>query len=176
MTSRAMWPLVGFLVLFGVAPMHPLGAMSEPQSQADEYFLQVHAMANDVWDAIGGIGDDVIEVRIEDATTGFNYGTCTLNFSMSPGGCGLHVDPNSTVKATLNEATLPPGVGVVRNPVFYIVPAEKTKIDDIFLELTLMTEGDAVTSLADRPATAETDAAWAAWLDVAERLVDGLRP
>jgi hypothetical protein len=162
MLSRATLPIVGFLMLFGLAPVQPFGAMPQPQPHADEYVLQVHATARGhVWDA-------VVEVRVADAGTGFEYGTCTLSFSTSPGGCAFSAEPNSTVIATLNEATLPEGVDVVRNPVYSIVSAEKS---DISFELEFVDD-----NAGDSGSAAGTDAAWDVWLSAAERMVDRLAP
>jgi hypothetical protein len=170
MFSRATLPIVGFLMLFGLAPVQPFGAITQPRPQAGEYLLQVNPMANDLW-AAAGIKDDVVEVQVQDAGTGLDYGTCTLNVSGSTGGCTFSVEPNSTVIATLDEATLPTGVSVPRNPVFYNVPAGKTQPGDIVFALELVGD-DAGTG----GSASGSVVAWDAWLNAAERMVEGLRP
>ena len=174
--SRAMWPIVGVLMLLTLTPAQPFGAMAQPQAQED-YFLQVHANASqEVRDVVGPMPDEVIAVNLVDADTGFDYGRCTLSYSKSPGGCVFFVTPSSTVIATLDASTLPTGVAVAENPLTYAVPAEKTELGDIFFQLVLADDVVVEPTVPVDAASADADAALAAWLDAAERMVDKHAP
>lgn len=59
-----------------------------------------------------------------------------------PGGCGIDVPGGSTVVASVDEATLPAGVGVLENPITYDVPATKHMVGDISFTVVYVDAGD----------------------------------
>lgn len=107
-------------------------------------------------DPVGDIPDQTVAVTVLNEDQSVEYGNCLMDLANKPGGCSMNVPANTVVTAVLDASTLPDGIVVLENPLWYTTPAEKTQVGDIWFELAYADRGDEEPGDGDTGETPET--------------------